>query len=58
MRYYSVIKRNELLINAVTWMYKVMSESSQTKRKYTMFPLTENFRKYKLTYRDRKQTVG
>ena len=57
MEYYSVIKRNRLLIYA-TWMILeiiLLNERSQTKMSmYYMIPFTKNFRNYKLVYSNSK----
>lgn len=58
MRYYSAVKRNELLKHATTWMNlknTILSERHQTqKTKYYMIPFIKIFLE-KANYRGRKQ---
>ena len=68
MKYYSAIKKNEIMPFAATWMdleITILSEVSQTeKNKYYMISLNLNmiqmslFTKQKQTHRQRKQTYG
>lgn len=61
MRYYSAKRRNELLIHATKWMnlmIKMPRKRSQTKKgTFCTIPSTQNSRKCKWTYRDRKMSV-
>ena len=55
------LKRTELLIHTTWSNLKILllSKRSQTKKRtFCMIPFTQKSKKYKVIYRDRKQTSG